>query len=67
MRALFSDALNAFSQVSQRPQTRTTDSERILSTLSDSSNLYIDVLKCVGEFRTTFRTIPAFVRLVRKP
>ena len=22
---------------------------------------YIDVLKCVGEFRTTFRTIPAFV------
>ena len=23
-----------------------------------SSNLYIDDAKCVGEFRTTFRTIP---------
>ena len=26
-----------------------------------SSNLYVDDVRCVGEFRTTFRTIPAFV------
>jgi hypothetical protein len=29
------------------------------------SNLYPDDVACVGEFRTTFRTIPAPVRLVR--
>ena len=29
------------------------------------SNLYIDDAACGGEFRTTFRTIPAPVRLVR--
>ena len=26
-----------------------------------SSNLDLDDVRCVGEFRTTFRTIPAFV------
>ncbi len=26
-----------------------------------SSNIYTDDARCVGEFRTTFRTIPAFV------
>ena len=26
-----------------------------------ASNLFIDDARCVGEFRTTFRTIPAFV------
>ena len=33
--------------------------------LAGTSNLYIDDARCVGEFRTTFRTIPAPVRLVR--
>jgi hypothetical protein len=32
-----------------------------LSHLAGTSNLFIDDARCVGEFRTTFRTIPAFV------
>ena len=35
-----------------------------VSTL-DPTSLTDDDEKCVGEFRTTFRTIPAFVRMVR--
>ncbi len=29
--------------------------------LAGTSNLDLDSARCVGEFRTTFRTIPAFV------
>jgi hypothetical protein len=36
-----------------------------LSHLTRTSNLFRDDARCVGEFRTTFRIIPAFVRLVR--
>ena len=33
--------------------------------LAGTSNLDLDSARCGGEFRTTFRTIPAPVRLVR--
>ena len=33
--------------------------------LAAASNLYRDDARCVGEFRTTFRSIPASVGMVR--
>ena len=34
------------------------DFSAVFPHLTSTSNLYIDDAKCVGEFRTTFRTIP---------